>query len=366
MKEKSTLKDVANNYLTHTKGNSGITLIALVITVIVLIILAGVTISLVVGDDGIITKAKEAKQNMTNASAEEEELMQNMLNEMNEIESGIGGGTIEPPDPPKDPTDPENWDKEKVPEVVTEGDRHAPIPKGYVVSKADGEKTIENGLVIYEGTEDVTNDNVAEAQKTRNQYVWIPVDEINDMVMCKSKTADSQCNIIKVEDSESPNGFKLRCSTHNSEDLAGKLYDSTPKGTGGGVYSATMDFSQTNQSYNHNSGRREPAVVTGNNSGDGDQFDNASNNYHGLGNAQNLLNQMNNDFIEMVKSVYTYGGFYVGRYEVGAEGATKREQTVLNNSSSSGNMWYGLYKIIRHKATAEEVVNKDMIWRKPV
>ena len=131
-------------------------------------------------------------------------------------------------------------------------------------------------------------------------------------------------------------------------------------------YTYTMDFSQTNQSYSPNSGRREPAVVTGNSSGDGDKHDGSSSNYHGLGSAQNLLNQMNSDFVEMVKSVYTYGGFYVGRYEVGAEGATKREQTVLNNSSSSGNMWYGLYKTIRHKATAEEVVNKDMIWRKSV
>ena len=343
------------------RKNDGITLVALVITIIVLIILAGVTISMVVGDDGIITKAKEAKQNMTNASAEEGELLQNMLNTMNEIESGIGGEVT-----PPGPTMPDGWNKDKVTEVVEEGDRKAPIPKGYVVSKADGEKSIENGLVIYEGTEDVTNDNVDEAQKTRNQYVWIPVDEINDMVMCKSKTADSQCNIVKIDDSGSPNGFKLKCSTHNSEDLAGKLYDSTPKDTGGGVYSAIMNFSQTNQSYTPNSSRREPAVVTGNSSGDGDEYDGSSSNYHGLGSAQNLLNQMNSDFVEMVKSVYTYGGFYLGRYEVGAGGTTKREQTVLNNSSSSGNMWYGLYKTIRHKATVDEVVNKDMIWRKPV
>ena len=348
------------------KGNSGITLVALIITIIVLIILAGVTISMVVGDNGIITKSKDAKKNMTNASSEEKEALQNMVNEMNEIESGIGGGPVNPPGS-KDPTDPENWDKEKVPEVVTEGDRHAPIPKGYVVSKVDGEKSISGGLVIYEGTEDVTNENVDEAQKTRNQYVWIPVDEINDMVMCKSKTADSQCNIVKEEDAGSPNGFKLKCSTHNSEDLAGKLYDTTKTAGGSDApYTYTIDFSQTNQSYSPNDGRREPAIVTGNSSGDGDKYDGSSSNYHELGSAQNLLKQMNGDFVEMVKSVYTYGGFYLGRYEVGAEGATKREQTVLNNSSSSGNMWYGLYKTIRHKAMADEVVNKDMIWRKPI
>ena len=73
------------------RKNQGITLIALIITVIVLIILAGVTISMVVGDDGIITKSKEAKQNMSNATAEEEELLKNMLNAMNEIESNSTG-----------------------------------------------------------------------------------------------------------------------------------------------------------------------------------------------------------------------------------------------------------------------------------
>jgi len=44
------------------KKENGITLIALVITIIVLIILAGVSINLVLGDNGIITKAKWAKK----------------------------------------------------------------------------------------------------------------------------------------------------------------------------------------------------------------------------------------------------------------------------------------------------------------
>ena len=51
------------------KSNKGITLVALVITIIVLLILAGVSISLVVGDNGIMTRAKDAgtKTNETDA-----------------------------------------------------------------------------------------------------------------------------------------------------------------------------------------------------------------------------------------------------------------------------------------------------------
>ena len=78
------------------RKEKGITLVALVITVIVLIILAGVTLSTLVGDNGIITKAQEAKQNMANAAAEEDKLIQNLLNEIKGIEAG--GGEIEVPE----------------------------------------------------------------------------------------------------------------------------------------------------------------------------------------------------------------------------------------------------------------------------
>mgnify|MGYP000643529647 CR=1 FL=1 len=83
MKEKSTLKDVANNYLTHTKKNKGITLVALVVTIVVLLILAGVSINLVLGDNGIITKAKEAQRKSAEAS-------QNDLIGMNELAQQLG------------------------------------------------------------------------------------------------------------------------------------------------------------------------------------------------------------------------------------------------------------------------------------
>lgn len=53
------------------KGQKGITLVALVITIIVLLILAGVTISLTLGDNGIFTTAQTAAKNYTNAQDKE-------------------------------------------------------------------------------------------------------------------------------------------------------------------------------------------------------------------------------------------------------------------------------------------------------
>ena len=62
MNKKSTLRSVANDYLTHPKENGGITLIALVVTIIVLLILAGISIQMLTGDNGILTRAGEAKE----------------------------------------------------------------------------------------------------------------------------------------------------------------------------------------------------------------------------------------------------------------------------------------------------------------
>ena len=54
------------------RKEKGITLVALVVTIIVLIILAGISINLVLGDNGIITIAKKAKENTELAKIQEE------------------------------------------------------------------------------------------------------------------------------------------------------------------------------------------------------------------------------------------------------------------------------------------------------
>ena len=49
-------------YINDLKNKSGITLIALVITIIVLLLLAGVAIATLTGENGLITRAKQAKK----------------------------------------------------------------------------------------------------------------------------------------------------------------------------------------------------------------------------------------------------------------------------------------------------------------
>ena len=65
------------------KTNKGITLIALVITIIVLLILAGVTIAMLTGNNGILTKVKEAKEKTKQAEQEETYALESVLNSIN-------------------------------------------------------------------------------------------------------------------------------------------------------------------------------------------------------------------------------------------------------------------------------------------
>ena len=55
------------------KDEIGITIIALVITIIVLLILAGITIAMLTGDNGILTKATESSE--TSEKKQEKELV---------------------------------------------------------------------------------------------------------------------------------------------------------------------------------------------------------------------------------------------------------------------------------------------------
>jgi len=73
----------------EVKSMKGITLVSLVITVIVLIILAAVSINLTIGTDGIITKAKEAAENMELAAVEEQVRLNELYGQLDgSVESG--------------------------------------------------------------------------------------------------------------------------------------------------------------------------------------------------------------------------------------------------------------------------------------
>ena len=117
----------------------GITLIALVITVIVLLILAGVTIATLTGQNGILTRTNKARTE-TEKAKEDELRRLTALEAATNLENQIY--------------------KDKNEDTVT-------IPAGFAISQVEGENTIKDGLVIIDSK--------------GNEFVWVPVDDIKDM-----------------------------------------------------------------------------------------------------------------------------------------------------------------------------------------
>ena len=74
--------------------NKGVTLISLVVTIIVLLILAGIKIGTIFNDNGIIKKAQEAANATEEAAKNDQAAINGLLNEMDSIINGTGGGQI--------------------------------------------------------------------------------------------------------------------------------------------------------------------------------------------------------------------------------------------------------------------------------
>ena len=163
-------KIMSNKKIKAEIREKGITLVALIITIIVLLILAGVTINSVVGSKGILTKSKEVTNDYKQAAKNEEEILNTYETEMAEMvkmqENLLKSG---------------EYAKETT--KYNDGTKIATIPAGFTVSGFDGEKSINSGLVIYKGNLTGANWTTGkdssgnDIKKTYNQYVWIPCTE---------------------------------------------------------------------------------------------------------------------------------------------------------------------------------------------
>ena len=72
------------------KKESGITLVALVVTIIVLLILAGVAISLTIGQNGVLTRAQNATQKWDEAGKNEAGEMNTFTNTYDNLLQNLG------------------------------------------------------------------------------------------------------------------------------------------------------------------------------------------------------------------------------------------------------------------------------------
>ena len=88
---------------TYCKKTQGITLIALVVTIVVLLILASVTISTIFSDNGIIKKAQEAANKTKEAVEQEQAELNQLYNDLASIMNNTTGGSTEEPEPEPEP-----------------------------------------------------------------------------------------------------------------------------------------------------------------------------------------------------------------------------------------------------------------------
>ena len=148
----------------ETSNQRGITLIALVITIVILIILATVSIKVVLGEGGLIDRAQEGKSLTDQAQTDEQEELTGAEEYINGILVGIGNQN-----PPEE--------KSEVAEAIENGTKYTDttpikddlentvyIPGGFHLAKDSGTK-VEEGIVIEDDVE--------------NQFVWIPTGEYN-------------------------------------------------------------------------------------------------------------------------------------------------------------------------------------------
>ena len=176
------------------KNNKGITLVVLVVTIVVLLILAGVSINLVLGNNGIIAKAQEAKTKQAEASENDLEGMSDLEDEMDKQL-----GTYDP--------------LKKIPTKTLEEAKVDFVKEKTKVEFSDGNVIIPEGFKIADVPASKVQDGVVIEDKDRNQFVWVPVATIADYKRTAYSTdvateeTDTATNSIKIKYRSSDNYY---------------------------------------------------------------------------------------------------------------------------------------------------------------
>ena len=301
------------------KYEGGITLVALVVTIVILLILAGVSLNLVIGNEGILTRSKEAVDKYGKQAENEQQGLNDVETWLGEQFGGSTGsgedkGVIKVPVNTKatkngtiDGKEP-NINNPIIPEGYT------PINAGSATwgdgSSAPTQSSIDNGLVIKD-------DN-------NNEWVWIPV----------------EASVLSGMYEISNDGIALS----GDVGVIAKMYTkSTTIGKSGDTKTLSRNTPNATD-------YREPDLVT--------SYDKTESYYKtilGYGTPKAMAEAFTADYANMIASIQKYGGFYIGRYELSNDGAQKGKATLTNTN------WYNLYKKCTTLNASDKVESK-MIW----
>ena len=281
----------------------------MVVTIVVLLILAGVTISLLLDENGIIKKSKDARREYGQAKANEQEDLSNLSDMIEEATA--------------EPTPKVNVNTKAGENSTINGkkgtSKNPTIPKNYIPidtatstwgdgSTAPSQDSVNHGLVIKD--------------EKNNEWVWVPVPDVT--VMCDTLN----------------NTEYTLCGTTGETAVKTKLYSKS------GIISG-----KTRTTPGTSSGYREPDLVT--------SYDVKDTYYKTIlgetGTKEQLAQLFADEYKAMIESVSKYGGFYIGRYELSEAGVQKDKATLTNTN------WYNLYKKCK-ELNASDKVETRMIW----
>ena len=199
------------------------------------------------------------------------------------------------------------------------------IPRGYIPintgnatwgdgSSAPTQSSVDNGLVIKDSK--------------GNEWVWVPVEK---SILSKMYTKSNGENITGITG------------------VTTKLYtNSTTIGRAGDTVTLTRSLPNTTD-------YREPDFIVGDNSTDYDKNEIYYKTILGFDTSEAMAEAFISDYADMITSIETYGGFYIGRYELSNEGVQKGKATLTNKN------WYELYKKCTELKASEKVESR-MIW----
>ena len=291
------------------KQTKGITLIALIITIIVLLILAGVTITMLTGDNGILKQATNARKTNSKAELEEQVKLAVMASKVNNTASinietledeinKIGGTTIT-----KSADD-------KLPWKVKKGSYEVTITEDGTITtstigKDDDKKEEDTRTVLEQATaakpegstiDPNTNENtgIVMIDSNENEWVWI---EVPSSVFANA-TSSTDYDNIKTD-------LIIYASDYRENGYTDEWY---AKDGSTVVTASTEGLTETQKLLNNGCGL--------------------------------TYNEYNTNYNKMLSSIYTNKGFYIGRYEAGIEGSDTdtsleryEEKTEITSSS---------------------------------
>ena len=394
--------------MSKRKEEKGITLIALAVTIIVMLILAGVTMAALTSENGIINQASKVKETSKVAKTEEEARLEysNLIvekqmeghGEVTELSDVIG--KLEENGYETAEKDGKNYIKigeyyyeiklennqvsiarEKTEGITggngggstgiagkkydtdtkeTIGGKEVSIPAGATVSKIPGEyENVDNGIVIYIVNDDKAKwENVEYMQKTYDQFVWVPVENAVLDLSSTYSTLDDEGIKAKVQEQidvgKYPMAIKTGTQTEGKDNYIGVLYSFSEVTENGSTYVKVVPNSGWTPT--STSLLREPPALSGyDTSGNFSQVNSILNtSYSSSEEFGTVLQKQYNEMVEKVKNA---GGFWVGRYET-SNMETKR--VASKRGTTSGIYWETWYKMYARQSLYSNEVLKNV------